>query len=284
MELHFSALAYSYAHSLGNGSLCHQAMLETIKNTGFDGVDLDFNCLKSIPAIKLKQELSKLDLSVPSLAVFSELTSFDDSTRKNAVKTVFEATEYAKEVGAKNLLIVAGFTKPDTRNQARLNVIKGLKECLDHIISKGLTPTIETFPGDRSPFITGQEVLEVCNALDGKLMVTFDVGNSFTGGEDPIHTFELLQNITVHIHAKNWIVKKEPPSNGDTYCRGLDGNYYIGAELSEGILPIAEILDKIQLFGYNDYIGWEYEGSKEPQEASKKGLDFLRKYIKLPEN
>ena len=277
--MQFSAMVYSFCRPLERGEITLPKLLEFIAQTGFSGVDLDYNYISGFSPQEFRHRTQDLQLHIPSMTVFAPLTTTVPSERSSAIDKLTQAAQYAQEVGAASMLIVAGFCNPAQREQARSNVIEALKQCIDNIVADTLTPTIEPFPGIKSPFVTAQEVNEVCTALAGRIKVTFDFANAATAGEEPFDTLQLLREQIVHCHAKNWRVSADEPQTDNTFCQGLDGNYYAGTQLSQGILDIEAIILALLESGYNGYCGWEHEAADDPFAAAKNELTFLQHVV-----
>jgi len=275
----YSAMTYSFGRVLDKREMTLDDVLDFLVRAGFDGVDLDFSHLHGYSAGDLSKRLSDLGLQPACLSVFAELTSLDDATRHSAVQRVGQAARYAAEISCPVMLIVAGFVSPGEQDHVRPVLIEALHQCVSSAVQLGVTPTIEPFPGQRSPFVTGGEIISVCQAVGPELKVTFDVANAATGGEDPFTTLDMLRPRIVHAHAKNFTVQDCQPDSNVTCCQGRDGKWYCGTSVGEGIIPVRRVLGRLVRGGYEGYIAWEYEGEEAPCQEAAGALKYLHSCV-----
>ena len=194
--------------------------------------------------------------------------------RQPGIDKIEEGMETALILGADKIMLPIPGKDGFTREQSRRNVIEGLKEAVEIGKRYKVTVTIEHFPQRTSPFITSSDVNEAVKEIPD-LKITFDSGNVLTGGENPVTGFINSKESIVHAHFKDWTLSSD---NKD--LQGLDGRFYTGALVGEGIVDNIGVLKEMKKSGYRGYISLEYEGSKySPEEAVTKGLKYLRLFM-----
>jgi len=159
------------------------------------------------------------------------------------------------------------------REEARKYALECLGVLAPYGKDQGVTVTIEHFPGFASPF-TNSTDMNAAIAEVPDLRITYDNGNCLTGGEEPANGFRNSADYIVFSHFKDFVEVEESAR------KGLDGKFYDGALIGEGLVHPRPCLEAMHEFGYEGYINFEYEGSKyTPEEAMRKGVPPLQAMI-----
>jgi len=195
----------------------------------------------------------------------------DKKARQPGIDKIKEGIEIAQILGTDKIMLPIGGKPGLTAEQSRRNVIEGLKDAVRIGQENQVTVTVEHFPGYLAPFVTSADMNEAIKEVP-LLRITFDSGNVFTGGEDPVKGFLNSRSYIVHSHFKDWIVLDRKEG-----MQGRDGRYYRAELVGEGALNYEEILGVMHKAGYDGYVDFEYEGDRyTPEEAIRKGLAYLR--------
>lgn len=158
------------------------------------------------------------------------------------------------------------------RREVQKRWIDVMSVCAGLCKKAGVIPTVENFPGKLSPVITASDFFLFKKAIPG-LKLTFDDGNAFLG-EDPVESFRRCAADVVHVHFKDWLVRKEPCLG---YWEGNEGVWCQPALIGEGEVPGKACLDALEKAGYSGYVNIEYENNKYPAaEGIARALEFLR--------
>jgi sugar phosphate isomerase/epimerase len=166
----------------------------------------------------------------------------------------------------------APFSGVESREENRKRWCGILAEIADAAKSRGLTLTVENFPGLSSPFVTAADFYEAKKQVPS-LKLTFDNGNAATG-EDPLVSLKTCMKDIAHVHLKDW-ERSTTPAEGMRQM--LDGAYYRPALIGEGVVDSRATVRELERSGYTGFVNIEYESSKYPgDEAVKKVLEFLR--------
>ncbi len=79
------------------------------------------------------------------------------------------------------------------------------------------------------------------------MKITFDSGNVLTGGENPVTGFINSKESIVHAHFKDWVLSADNKG-----LQGLDGRFYTGALVGEGIVDNKGVLKEMKKSGYKE--------------------------------
>jgi len=249
-----------------------KGMLDLTCELGLEGID--FVTLHDTPAAELKRLADDYGLTVACHTFMADLTSSDASERQPGIDAVKQGIENAVILGTDRVMIPTPGKMGQPREVTRRNIIAALQSVAEFAQQAGVTLTVENFPGANSPFVIADDVLEAIREVPG-MGLTFDNGNVFTGGEDPAQSFQRCATHVVHAHFKDWHLADE---NTGFLC--LDGRYYRGGLIGEGIVDQVSCLKAMQQAGYQDFINIEYEGNLyTPAEATRKALEYLREQL-----
>ena len=162
--------------------------------------------------------------------------------------------------------------KPEfTREESRRNVIAGLVEAVKIAASFRLTLTVEHYGADqRAPFRISDDVNEAVRAVPD-LRITYDSGNVWFGGENPVDGFLRSKENIVHVHFKDW----KPAIDSRNALIAADGKKYVMTSLGRGLVDHISILQAMQQSHYTGYVDLEVLGDAGLAES----LEYVRKSL-----
>jgi sugar phosphate isomerase/epimerase len=202
----------------------------------------------------------------------ADLNHADAAERAKGVEEVKAGLEAAVILGAPVAMIPPVNRSDADRETARRQFIEGFKEVVPLARDAGVALTVENFPGNNSPFVVSDDVLQAVHGAPG-MKLTFDNGN-VAAGEDPATSFTRCAEHVVHAHFKDWAIRDDP---ADGFRRMLDGRYWKPALIGEGDIDHAACLAAMTAAGYAGCINIEYEGNTyTPEEAVRRAVDYLR--------
>ncbi len=100
-----------------------------------------------------------------------------------------------------------------------------------------------------------------------------DVGNFVCADEDSPAAVSRVAPYAIHVHAKD-MYKSQTPASGYAETRGC--NYFKGAIVGEGDVPVEKCLRILRRAGYDGYCSIEFEGSEDCIVGIETGLRNLR--------
>ncbi len=156
-------------------------------------------------------------------------------------------------------------------------MVEGSRQIADYAAQYGITTTIENHGqcvqhSDRVQRV----VLEVDRP---NFKTTVDVGNFLCVDEDPIVGVKKNLPFASLVHFKDFYIRPfdENPGGGKWFT-SANGNYLRGSIVGQGDIDIRKIVKLIKDSGYDGNITLEFEGMEECREASKIGMENLRRF------
>jgi len=193
--------------------------------------------------------------------------------RAEAMDLIKRGLDTAGVLGADKIMLPLGGVEGQSREYSRQLALEGLAEAVSMAEKQGITVTVEHFHGRLAPFITSEDMEQAVAIVPG-LKITYDNGNVYTSGEDPAEAFTRVHEHIVHAHFKDWHAVEEGR------LQGLDGRFYKGALVGEGVVDPKPCLEAMAAAGYEGYINMEYEGQEyDPKEAIIRGTKYLQELI-----
>ena len=208
---------------------------------------------------------------------FADINFPDQKSRGKGMDEIKAGIEIANILGTDKIMLPFGGKEKYHAEQARENVIAGLEEAVKIGKKSGVTVTVENFNNLRSPFLTSSDLREAAKQAPG-LRVTYDSGNFFIGGEDPVLAYNKLKDLVVFGHFKDWNISKP-----QTHIKDVNGRFYKGALVGEGIVDYKNLINVVNESGYEGYMNLEYEGNDyTPEKAMRAGLKYLFSILQYP--
>lgn len=156
-------------------------------------------------------------------------------------------------------------------------MVEGSRRIADYAAQFGITTTIENHGQCVQHSDRVQRVLLEVNRPNFK--TTLDIGNFLCVDEDPIVGVKKNLPYASLIHFKDFYIRPyyENPGGGKWFTTA-NGNYLRGAIVGQGDINIRQIVKLIKDSGYDGYITLEFEGMEECREATKIGLENIRRF------
>jgi len=104
-----------------------------------------------------------------------------------------------------------------------------------------------------------------------------DIGNFVCVDENPATAVSRVAPYAFHVHAKDMYYRTSPTGNCNHQTRGC--NYFGGAVVGEGDIPVKKCLSILKRAGYEGYVSIEYEGIEDCFCGISRGLINLRKIL-----
>lgn len=156
-------------------------------------------------------------------------------------------------------------------------MVEGSRQLADYAAQFGITTTIENHG---MAVQHSDRVQRVIDAVDRpNFRNTLDVGNFLCVDEDPIVGVKKNLSYASMVHFKDFYIRPfdQDPGGGEWF-RTANDNYLRGSIVGQGDVEIRKIVKIIKDSGYDGNITLEFEGMEECREASKIGMDNLRRF------
>jgi len=216
--------------------------------------------------------LQEYGMTVSAYDVHNDFASPDAAVRQAGLSSVRAGLEMANALKTRSVRIFAGNVAPGIDfAAAREWVVEGLRAAAELAAEFEVQLVLE----NHGQLAGRSEQVEALLADVGSKYLTcaFDTGNFLLVGDHPVPALERLGKVIGHVHVKDFAL-----SNSDEGLLSTDGRRYRFVPLGEGVVPLAEIVERLSQLGYDGTLSIEFEG--EPDLAGiAQGLDFLRPLV-----
>ncbi|SMG29280.1 sugar phosphate isomerase/epimerase family protein [Paenibacillus aquistagni] len=279
--------SYSLLNALKSGEMTILDAIQWIADNGGEHMEIVpygytlVDNLELADAVREKAKEAGIELSNYSMpANFVQET---EEAFQEEVARLKEHVDLIERLGMKHMRHdVTAFTLPQEKmtiqwmEESLPLIVRGSQLIADYAATKGIMTTIENHGFSVQASDRVQRVLHAVNRPNFK--TTLDIGNFMCADEDPI--VGVMKNLPYAslVHFKDFYFRPydENPGGGDWF-RTTNGNYLRGAILGHGDIPVRKIIKLIKDSGYDGCITIEFEGMEECKEASRIGMDNLRR-------
>lgn len=200
------------------------------------------------------------------------------------VERLKEHVDLINRMGIKHMRhdVIAFTLPPEKRTIAHFEkslpkIVEGSRRIADYAAQFGITTTIENHGVAVQHSDRVQRVLEAVDRPNFK--TTLDIGNFLCVDEDPIVGVKKNLPYASLVHFKDFYVRPyyQDPGAGKWF-RTANDNYLRGSIVGQGDINIRDIVKLIKDSGYDGNITLEFEGMEECREASKIGMDNIKRF------
>ena len=201
-----------------------------------------------------------------------------DFAKDPDIAPVREVLEQAQFFDVKNVMFVPGwYQKEDRREEEKAQIVAVFRQACALGKEYGVEITIEDFGSSNTIVSTMDSMLWLLEQVED-LKVTLDTGNFMYSDGDLLEAFERMKDRIVHVHMKD---QKNacPPGYDRNPDRSSSGVAIYPSPLGEGILPLREILERLDGIGYEGYLPIEIFHVQNMQEDITKSIRWIRETL-----
>ena len=169
------------------------------------------------------------------------------------------ALDFMRRTGWDKLLLVPGFLPEDAGDEVRDAAIARVAAFAEKAAAEGFPVLVEDFDNPRA-LCYDTAALDRLFAASGKLGHAFDTGNYLYCGEDVLPALEHFRDRIGHVHLKDRRAKSDAAS----------------VPVGAGIVPVEEVVTRLQESGYDGWFTVEQYGSAQMLEDAAVSIRNVR--------
>ena len=284
--------SYCYYRLLGKDGFDIYKLIETVKETGFEGIEF-----VRIPGeenvsdvFELCAEIKKI-CSDEGLEIINYCTNSDfiagsdgDWDIEKEIELVKHHVDRAETLGTKHMRNDAGWgvgrgvPPPRGFDDYLDRIVYGYKEVTKYAEKKNIVMSIENHGQFVQDSLRVEKIINKVGSPNFGALI--DIGNFLCVDEDPSYAVGILAPYVKHVHVKDFHVKSGMLRNpGQGYFRTRGGNYIRGAIVGHGNAPVDQCVELLKNQGYNGYLSIEFEGLEDPVLGTTIGKKYLEQLI-----
>jgi sugar phosphate isomerase/epimerase len=278
--MRLAVMTYSFTRLLATGEAIIPTVIQYVRELGVDAVELSDAAVHDENLAAIQAALAENSSQVACYDVFGDFTTSDPARRRATVTTVVRGFDRAELFQARQIMLVPLAPPPGMPpDVARARIAEGIKECLPEATRRGLAVSIENLGVQALVCGTSDHLNAIADAVGPDLGITFDAGNFLLANEDPLHALERVLPRVGHVHLKDWHVAPARATPLEGEYPGLDGRWFRGAALGEGVVDLRSVVTALRAHGYTGYVSVEYEGTEDPRAAVRRGVAYARSLL-----
>ncbi|QNK90184.1 sugar phosphate isomerase/epimerase [Sporosarcina sp. resist] len=248
--------------------------IEIVPNLGFK--------LEDNPALvdAIREKASVVGIDISNYAIGANFITEGEEAFQTEIERVKKEVDIANRLGIKFMRHdVASLPISDsTIKQFESDLPKLTKACqivADYARKYGITTSVE----NHGFFIQASDrVQSLINHVNrSNFKTTLDVGNFMCVDEDPVSAVKKNISYASVVHIKDFYLRQAHLYPGEGWMQTTSGNYLRGSIVGHGDINMREVIKVIKESGFNGYISVEFEGIEECKQASKMGMDNVRR-------
>jgi len=273
MKLNLSVMLFPFHRAVSEGSLAPAQLAQAIIGAGIGALEPMLSNLDLAPEPwqKVMELCQEAGLQISCLDIGANLIGSPEELNK-AFATVERGLDLCVQWSCP-IALIAG-TRPVeglSNEDGRMIYARGLAKCATMALERGIIPTIEDFGVYPEFACRSDHVKEVVTMAGPEVKVTWDNGNFILADEEPMHAYQVLRDMTVHAHIKDFALDE----SGQASLKTPSGKAYKGAWIGQGDCQVAEC---VRAFKRDGYEGWLSLEINSPQiEEMQSGADFVKK-------
>lgn len=235
-------------------------------------------------AEELRAESERVGIGIASYTIAGDFLNGSKGDLPAEIARLQEEVEIAHILGASSMRhdATAGFQSGDSRgrsfDEALPFLVEGCRAVTGYAAERGIRTMVENHGFFCQDSVRVEQLaVQVAHPNFGILV---DMGNFICADDDPGVAIGRLMPYAFHVHAKDFHLKPgTAPDPGEGWRVSRGGNFWRGAIIGHGDVPILQCLRAMKRVGYDGILSIEYEGMEDVPTGIEIGLKNLRRYV-----
>lgn len=278
---------YSLLDAINAGEMDVLDVVEWIADNGGEHMEIvpyGFTLVDNIElADAVREKAKEVGIELSNYALPGNFVQETEEEFEQEVARLKEHVDLIHRMGIKHMRhdVIAFSLPPEKRTIAHFEeslpkIVEGSQRIADYAAQFGITTTIENHGAAVQHSDRVQRVIQAVDRPNFK--TTLDIGNFLCVDEDPIVGVKKNLPYASLIHFKDFYIRPfDQNPGGGKWFRTANDNYLRGAIVGQGDINIRTIVKLIKDSGYDGYVTLEFEGMEECREASRIGMENLKR-------
>jgi sugar phosphate isomerase/epimerase len=281
--------SYSFSRLVGSGAMKQIEVMAKTKEMGFDVIEFSTLSLAKgeTPlsfAPRLKAESDRVGLPIANYTIGADFINGSGGDWKAEAERLKTEVQVAKILGAPGMRhdatrgFPAGHKGAKGFDDALPMLIKGCRAVTEYAADLGIKTMVE----NHGFFCQDSERVEkLINGVNHpNFGALIDMGNFLCADEDPTTAIGRLIPYAMHVHAKDFHVKRGTEFNpGQGWFQTRGSNFLRGAIIGHGDVPLVQGIRTLKRAAYDGVLSIEFEGMEDVLTAIAIGHENLRRLV-----
>ncbi len=281
--------SYSFSRLVRSGAMRQLDVIAKAKELGFDVIEFSTIAVPegeslSDYAKRLADEAARVGIPIANYTIGADFLNGSDGDLAAEIARVQDEVRIAELLGAPGMRHDAtrGF-KAETPGAKHFDaalprLVEGCRAVSAFAAERGIRTMVE----NHGLFCQDSERVEslMCAVDHPNFGALIDMGNFICVDEDPRQAIGRLMPYAFHVHAKDFHLKPgTAPNPGEGWALSRGGNFWRGAIIGHGDVPVSACLRVMKRAGYDGVLSIEFEGLEDPLMGMAIGQANLRRYV-----
>ena len=284
--------SYSYSKAVKAGRITEFEIIAKAKEMQFDC--LEFSGL-TVPeggdildvAKRYREEAERVGISINNFCTSADFIAGSNGDVEAEIARVQKFVDVAAALGCQTMRQDPAWGRfPEswkglkTFDAALPQIAHGLTEVTRYAETKGIRTMCENHGQFCQEALRMERLLNAVNHPNFGLLL--DIGNFICADDAPEESVGRLVPFAFHVHVKDFHLKPGTlPCPGRGWNQSRGGNWWRGAIIGHGNVPVAQCIRTIFRSGYQGALSVEFEGMEDPFLGIEIGRENILRYLTL---
>lgn len=286
--------SYSYSRLVRSGQMKQIEVIAKAKEMGFDVIEFSTIAVPEGKTLKdfakeLRDEADRVGIPIANYTVGADMLNGCNGDLEAEIARVQEELDIAEILGVPGFRhdctggnFPADWEGAKSFEAALPKLAKGCLEISKYGESKGIKTMIENHGYFCQDSLRVEALVTAVNYKNFGLLI--DMGNFICADDDPEKAVGRLMPFAFHCHAKDFHRKPGTmPWPGKGWNQSRSGNWWRGAIIGHGNVPVHQCVRIMVSKGYNGVLSIEFEGMEDVLTGIELGQENLRRFVKMAE-
>ncbi len=279
---------YSFSQAVERGTLKYYDLLSKAKEMGFDvieyaGLAVPEGSTLMDEARRTREISDQVGLPIVNYCASADFINGSNGDVEAEIARVQAQVDVAATLGCQTMRhdhswgrFPASWKGLRTFDACLPQIAYGCRKVTEYAQAKGIRTMVENHGTFCQESLRIEKILNAVNHPNFGLLV--DVGNFICADEDPAQAVGRLAPFAFHVHIKDFHLKSGlEPWPGEGWSQSRAGNWWRGAIIGHGNVPVAQCIRNVVRCGYDHVLSVEFEGMEDALWGIELGrLNILR--------
>ena len=285
-----SVSSYSFQQYISAGKMTQLDCVAKAHELGFEAIEfIDLEpCDK--PTLEqqieyakaIRAEADKYGMDINAYTIGATMYHNDPADSAKEIERLKGQLLVAKELGAKVMRHDVCYKLGKTGNSRSFDLMlptiaANIRELTSYAETLGIKTCTENHGYIAQDSDRMERLFNAVNHDNFGLLV--DMGNFACADENSQTAVSRVAPYAIHAHAKDMYLKSAAYTKPDGWGTTRGGNYFKGAIIGEGDIPVKECVKALKRAEYDGYLSIEYEGAVDCIKGISKGLANLKQIL-----
>lgn len=290
----FGVSSYSYSRLVNSGAMAQKDVIAKAKEMGFDTIEFSTIAVPEGKTLKdfakeLRDEADRVGIPISNYTIGADMLNGSKGDQEAEIARVCGEVDIAEILGCSGMrhdcsggVFPENWKGAKTFDAALERMANGCRKVTEYAASKGIKTMVENHGYFCQDSLRVEKLVSTVAHPNFGLLI--DMGNFICADDDPEKAVGRLAPFAFHCHAKDFHLKPGTmPWPGEGWNMTRSGNWWRGAIIGHGNVPVWQCIRILVSKGYNGVLSVEFEGMEDVLKGIELGQKNLRRFVHMAE-